>query len=134
MLINKVNKLDYQQKLGFTSKFPRWAIAYKFKSEQVTTKLIDITYQIGRTGAITPVANLQPILLNGTIVKRASLHNSDQIKKLNLKYDDYVIVEKGGEIIPKIIDVVLSKRSQNSKEIVFIKNCPSCKNQLVKII
>ena len=132
-VVIKVNKLDYQQKLGFTSKFPRWAMAYKFKSEQVTTKLIDIKYQIGRTGAITPVANLQPILLNGTIVKRASLHNSDQIKKLNLKYDDYVIVEKGGEIIPKIIDVVLSKRSKKSKEIVFIKNCPSCKNQLVKI-
>ncbi|MEC8602643.1 MAG: NAD-dependent DNA ligase LigA [Bacteroidota bacterium] len=132
-VVIKVNKLEFQKELGFTSKFPRWAIAYKFKTEQATTKLIDVSYQVGRTGAVTPVANLKPVLLNGTIVKRASLHNSDNIEKLNLKYDDHVIVEKGGEIIPKIVDVVISKRSSNTKEFTFIKNCPSCNNELVKI-
>ena len=118
-VVIKVNKLNFQKELGFTSKFPRWAIAYKFKTDQAITQLIDVTYQVGRTGAVTPVANLEPILLNGTIVKRASLHNSDQIDKLNLKYDDYVIVEKGGEIIPKITNVVLSRRSENSRKIIF---------------
>ena len=132
-VVIKVNKLEFQKELGFTSKFPRWAIAYKFKTEQATTKLIDVSYQVGRTGAVTPVANLKPVLLNGTTVKRASLHNSDNIEKLNLKYDDHVIVEKGGEIIPKIVDVVKSKRSSNTKEFTFIKNCPSCHNELVKI-
>ena len=132
-VVIKVNKLEFQKELGFTSKFPRWAIAYKFKTEQATTKLIDVSYQVGRTGAVTPVANLKPVLLNGTTVKRASLHNSDNIEKLNLKYDDHVIVEKGGEIIPKIVDVVKSKRSSNTKEFIFIKNCPSCHNELVKI-
>ena len=132
-VVIKVNNLEFQKELGFTSKFPRWAIAYKFKTEQVTTKLISVTYQVGRTGAVTPVANLKPVLLNGTTVKRASLHNSDQIEKLNLKYDDHVVVEKGGEIIPKIVDVVTSKRDGKSKEFVFIKNCPSCHNKLVKI-
>ncbi len=132
-VVIKVNSLEYQKELGFTSKFPRWAIAYKFKTEQATTKLIDVSYQVGRTGAVTPVANLKPVLLNGTTVKRASLHNSDNIEKLNLKYDDHVIVEKGGEIIPKIVDVVISKRSSNTKEFTFIKNCPSCHNELVKI-
>ncbi len=131
-VVIKVNKLNFQKKLGFTSKFPRWAIAYKFKTDQAITQLIDVTYQVGRTGAVTPVANLEPILLNGTIVKRASLHNSDQIDKLNLKYDDYVIVEKGGEIIPKITNVVLSKRSENSRKIIFKKKCPSCDSELVK--
>ena len=132
-VVIKVNNLEFQKELGFTSKFPRWAIAYKFKTEQATTKLIDVSYQVGRTGAVTPVANLKPVLLNGTTVKRASLHNSDNIEKLNLKYDDHVIVEKGGEIIPKIVDVVKSKRSSNTKEFTFIKNCPSCHNELVKI-
>ena len=132
-VVIKVNNLEFQKELGFTSKFPRWAIAYKFKTEQVTTKLISVAYQVGRTGAVTPVANLKPVLLNGTTVKRASLHNSDQIEKLNLKYDDHVVVEKGGEIIPKIVDVVTSKRDGKSKEFVFIKNCPSCHNELVKI-
>ena len=131
-VVIKVNKLNFQKELGFTSKFPRWAIAYKFKTDQAITQLIDVTYQVGRTGAVTPVANLEPILLNGTIVKRASLHNSDQIDKLNLKYDDYVIVEKGGEIIPKITNVVLSKRSENSRKIIFKKKCPSCDSELVK--
>lgn len=132
-VVIKVNKLEFQKELGFTSKFPRWAIAYKFKTEQATTKLIDVSYQVGRTGAVTPVANLKPVLLNGTTVKRASLHNSDNIEKLNLKYDDHVIVEKGGEIIPKIVDVVKSKRSSITKEFTFIKNCPSCNNELAKI-
>ena len=131
-VVIKVNKLNFQKELGFTSKFPRWAIAYKFKTEQAITQLIDVTYQVGRTGAVTPVANLEPILLNGTIVKRASLHNSDQIDKLNLKYGDYVIVEKGGEIIPKITNVVLSRRSEKSRKIIFKKRCPSCDSELVK--
>ena len=131
-VVIKVNKLNFQKELGFTSKFPRWAIAYKFKTEQAITQLIDVTYQVGRTGAVTPVANLEPILLNGTIVKRASLHNSDQIDKLNLKYGDYVIVEKGGEIIPKITNVVLSRRSEKSRKIIFKKKCPSCDSELVK--
>ena len=131
-VVIKVNKLNFQKELGFTSKFPRWAIAYKFKTEQAITELIDVTYQVGRTGAVTPVANLEPILLNGTIVKRASLHNSDQIDKLNLKYGDYVIVEKGGEIIPKITNVVLSRRSEKSRKIIFKKKCPSCDSELVK--
>ena len=131
-VVIKVNKLNFQKELGFTSKFPRWAIAYKFKTDQAITQLIDVTYQVGRTGSVTPVSNLEPILLNCTIVKRASLHNSDQIDKLNLKYDDYVIVEKGGEIIPKITNVVLSRRSENSRKIIFKKKCPSCDSELVK--
>lgn len=133
-VVIKVNKLEFQKELGFTSKFPRWAIAYKFKTEQVTTKLIDVTYQVGRTGAVTPVANLEPVLLNGTIVKRASLHNSDQIKKIDLHENDTLIIEKGGEIIPKILGVVIEKRILNSKPVLFRETCPcNLKSTLVKM-
>jgi len=121
-----------QTELGFTSKFPRWAIAFKFQTEQVSTKLIDITYQVGRTGAITPVANLSPTLLNGTIVKRASLHNEEQIEKLDLYYDDKVFVEKGGEIIPKIVSVDKKSRDILQKKVKFIQECPYCNSKLKK--
>lgn len=131
-VVIKVNNLFQQDELGFTSKAPRWAMAYKFKAEQVTTLLNEITYQVGRTGAITPVANLQPIQLAGTIVKRASLHNADQIEKLDIRVNDTVFVEKGGEIIPKIIGVDVSQRPANSKRTTYITNCPECDTVLLR--
>ena len=131
-VVVKVNSFQYQDELGFTAKSPRWAIAYKFKSKQVSTRLNSISYQVGRTGAITPVANLEPVQLAGTIVKRASLHNADQIEKLDIRIGDEVFVEKGGEIIPKIIAVDLSKRPTNSLPIKYIKNCPECKTELIR--
>ncbi|MFV5684298.1 NAD-dependent DNA ligase LigA [Flavobacterium sp. GB2R13] len=131
-VVVKVNSFHYQDELGFTAKSPRWAIAYKFKSEQVSTKLNSISYQVGRTGAITPVANLEPVQLAGTIVKRASLHNADQIEKLDIRVGDTVFVEKGGEIIPKIIAVDLSKRPENTKPTKYITNCPECNTELVR--
>ena len=131
-IVIKVNSLKMQTELGFTSKFPRWAIAYKFQTQQVSTKLLDVTYQVGRTGAITPVANLSPVLLNGTIVKRASLHNEEQIEKLDLHYDDKVFVEKGGEIIPKIVSVDKKSRDVSQKKVMFIQECPYCQSKLKK--
>ena len=131
-IVIKVNNLKMQTELGFTSKFPRWAVAFKFQTEQVSTKLIDVTYQVGRTGAITPVANLSPTLLNGTIVKRASLHNEEQIEKLDLYYDDKVFVEKGGEIIPKIVSVDKKSRHISQKKVKFIQECPYCNSKLKK--
>lgn len=131
-VVIKVNNLEQQEELGYTSKAPRWAIAYKFKAEQVTTVLNKITYQVGRTGAITPVANLEPVQLAGTTVKRASLHNSDQIEKLDIRINDTVFVEKGGEIIPKIIAVDFTKRPQNSSPTVYATNCPECNTELVR--
>ncbi|WP_413998484.1 NAD-dependent DNA ligase LigA [Flavobacterium sp. W1B] len=131
-VVVKVNNFQYQDELGYTAKSPRWAIAYKFKSEQVSTKLNSISYQVGRTGAITPVANLEPVQLAGTIVKRASLHNADQIEKLDIRVDDTVFVEKGGEIIPKIIAVDLSKRPENSEPTKYITHCPECQTLLVR--
>jgi DNA ligase (NAD+) len=131
-VVVKVNRFEYQDELGFTAKSPRWAIAYKFKSEQVATRLNSISYQVGRTGAITPVANLEPVQLAGTIVKRASLHNADQIEKLDIRIGDTVFVEKGGEIIPKIIAVDLSKRLDNSEPTKYISHCPECNTQLVR--
>jgi DNA ligase (NAD+) len=131
-VVIKVNNLYYQDELGFTAKAPRWAIAYKFKAEQVSTILDSISYQVGRTGAITPVANLQPVQLAGTIVKRASLHNADQIEKLDIRVDDTVFVEKGGEIIPKIISVDFTKRPENSKPTKYIIHCPECETLLVR--
>jgi DNA ligase (NAD+) len=131
-VVVKVNSFQYQEELGFTAKSPRWAIAYKFKSEQVFTKLNSISYQVGRTGAITPVANLEPVQLAGTIVKRASLHNADQIEKLDIRVNDTVFVEKGGEIIPKIIAVDLSKRSENTEPTKYITHCPECNTELVR--
>jgi DNA ligase (NAD+) len=131
-VVVKVNSFHYQDELGFTAKSPRWAMAYKFKSEQVFTKLNSISYQVGRTGAITPVANLEPVQLAGTIVKRASLHNADQIEKLDIRVGDTVFVEKGGEIIPKIIAVDLSKRPKDSEPTEYISHCPECHTELVR--
>jgi DNA ligase (NAD+) len=131
-VVIKVNNIHLQEELGYTAKSPRWAIAYKFKAEQVSTRLNSISYQVGRTGAITPVANLEPVLLAGTIVKRASLHNADQIEKLDIRVNDEVYVEKGGEIIPKIIAVDLSKRPQNSVPTHYITECPECGSALVR--
>lgn len=129
-VVVKVNTLQHQDELGFTAKAPRWAMAYKFKAEQVFTVLNQISYQVGRTGAITPVANLEPVLLAGTTVKRASLHNADQIAKLDIREGDTVFVEKGGEIIPKIIGVDLAKRPVDSKETQYISECPECSTTL----
>ena len=131
-IVIKVNSYAQQQKLGFTAKSPRWAIAYKFKANRVETKLLEITYQVGRTGAVTPVANLEPVLLGGTTVKRATLHNADQIEKLDLHQGDFVFVEKGGEIIPKIVGINEAKRSESSLKIDFIENCPECQTKLIR--
>ncbi|WP_334055520.1 NAD-dependent DNA ligase LigA [Polaribacter sp. P097] len=131
-IVIKVNNLQQQEELGYTSKAPRWAIAYKFKAEQEATLLNEITYQVGRTGAITPVANLDPVQLAGTTVKRASLHNADQIEKLDIRINDTVFVEKGGEIIPKIVGVDFSKRPENSEPTVYATNCPECGTELVR--
>lgn len=129
-VVVKINNIHQQEELGYTAKSPRWAIAYKFKAEQVSTELNSISYQVGRTGAITPVANLEPVQLAGTVVKRASLHNADQIEKLDIRIGDTVFVEKGGEIIPKIIDVDLSKRPLNSVPTKYITHCPECQTEL----
>ncbi len=131
-VVIKVNNLQQQEELGYTAKAPRWAMAYKFKAEQVATILHEITYQVGRTGAITPVANLEPVQLAGTIVKRASLHNADQIEKLDIRINDTVFVEKGGEIIPKIIAVDFTKRPQNSTPTKYATHCPECNTELVR--
>ena len=131
-IVIKVNEIPYQQELGFTAKFPRWAVAYKFKAERALTKLLSIDYQVGRTGAVTPVANLEPVLLSGTIVKRASLHNEDQMNILDIHIGDYVYVEKGGEIIPKITSVEISKRSGDVVKPVFPKKCPDCGAELIR--
>lgn len=129
-VVVKVNNLQQQEELGFTSKSPRWAMAYKFKAEQVSTRLNEITYQVGRTGAITPVANLEPVQLAGTVVKRASLHNADQIEKLDVRLGDMVFVEKGGEIIPKIIAVAV--RGPQELPTQYITHCPECQTELVR--
>ena len=131
-VVVKVNSLRLQQELGFTAKSPRWAIAYKYKAEEATTRLLSVIYQVGRTGAVTPVANLEPVLLSGSTVKRATLHNADQIALLDLHLNDIVYVEKGGEIIPKIVGVDHSLRNENNKKIVFISNCPECGTALIK--
>ena len=131
-IVIKVNELQYQQELGYTAKFPRWAVAYKFKAEQALTRLLSIDYQVGRTGAVTPVANLEPVLLSGTIVKRASLHNADQMEILDIHIGDYVYVEKGGEIIPKITGVELSARDGSVVLPHFPELCPDCSTPLVR--
>lgn len=131
-IVIKVNSYAQQEELGFTAKSPRWAIAYKFKAERVQTTLEEVTYQVGRTGAITPVANLTPIQLGGTTVKRASLHNADQIEKLDLHEADKVFVEKGGEIIPKIVGVNMDERSKSAAKVEFIHACPECATELVR--
>lgn len=131
-VVIKVNSYDKQEEIGYTSKTPKWAISYKFKTERVATKLLAITYQVGRTGAITPVANLEPVLLAGTTVKRASLHNADQIEKLDVRINDTVFVEKGGEIIPKIVGVETTKRDIFSEPTTYITHCPECETPLVR--
>jgi DNA ligase (NAD+) len=131
-VVIKVNSKNLQDNLGFTAKSPRWAIAYKFKAESVSTILNSVSYQVGRTGAVTPVANLEPVQIAGTVVKRASLHNADIIENLDLHISDTVFVEKGGEIIPKITGVDLSKRHPMFQKVEFIKNCPECSTMLVR--
>lgn len=131
-VVVKVNDFHQQEELGHTAKSPRWAMAYKFKAEQESTILEKITYQVGRTGAITPVANLQPVQLAGTVVKRASLHNADQIEKLDVREGDTVFVEKGGEIIPKIVGVDFTKRDPDSEPTEYAANCPECGTELVR--
>jgi DNA ligase (NAD+) len=131
-IVIKVNEIGLRAALGSTAKFPRWAIAYKYKAEAAETILEEVTYQVGRTGAVTPVANLKPVLLAGTVVKRASLYNSDEIERLDLHIGDTVKVAKGGEIIPKVMEVVLAKRPQNGVKVVFLSNCPDCGTALVK--
>lgn len=125
-VVIKVNSIDLQEELGYTAKSPRWATAYKYKAEQVSTRLLSVSFQVGRTGNVTPVANLSPVFLAGTTVKRASLHNADQISALDLHLNDIVYVEKGGEIIPKITGVDITQRNENSERVIFISNCPEC--------
>ena len=131
-VVIKVNSYRQQSLLGYTAKSPRWAIAYKFKAEQVSTKLLAVTYQVGRTGAVTPVANLEPVWLSGTRVKRATLHNADFMEKLDLHEGDYVFIEKGGEIIPKVISADVDRRSTNPVRVRFIGECPECSTPLVR--
>jgi DNA ligase (NAD+) len=131
-IVIKVNQMQYQEELGYTAKFPRWAVAYKFKAEQALTRLNSIDYQVGRTGAVTPVANLEPVLLSGTVVKRASLHNADQMEILDIHIGDYVYVEKGGEIIPKITGVELTQRPADAELPHFPETCPDCGATLVR--
>lgn len=131
-VVIKVNSTYYQEELGFTAKSPRWAIAYKFETERASTLLKEITYQVGRTGAITPVANLEAVQLAGTVVRRASLHNADQIERLDIREKDTVFVEKGGEIIPKIIGVDLELRPEDSQPTIYISHCPECHTPLVR--
>ncbi|HEY5747191.1 MAG TPA: NAD-dependent DNA ligase LigA [Chryseolinea sp.] len=132
-VVIKVNSLEQQRQLGFTAKSPRWAIAYKYKAQSISTRLNDITYQVGRTGAVTPVAELEPIFLAGTTVKRASLHNANQIALLDLRIGDYVFVEKGGEIIPKVTGVEMEKRPKKSVPVIYIDKCPECGTKLVRV-
>ncbi|HMR57982.1 MAG TPA: NAD-dependent DNA ligase LigA, partial [Cyclobacteriaceae bacterium] len=131
-VVIKVNNLEQQERLGFTAKSPRWAIAYKYKAESIRTRLNGITYQVGRTGAVTPVAELEPVFLAGTTVKRASLHNANEIVRLDLHLGDYVFVEKGGEIIPKVTGVDLAKRNASAKRVSYITHCPECNSILIR--
>jgi len=131
-VVIKVNNFDQQQELGYTSKSPRWAVAYKFKTEQAETVLESVSYQVGRTGAIIPVANLKAVKIAGTTVRRASLHNADIIEKLDVREKDFVYVEKGGEIIPKIVGVNLKKRPKNSLKLIYLTHCPKCGTKLIR--
>lgn len=131
-VVIKVNSLEQQERLGYTAKSPRWAIAYKYKAESISTRLNGITYQVGRTGAVTPVAELEPVFLAGTTVKRASLHNANEISRLDLHIGDFVFVEKGGEIIPKVTGVDIDKRNKSVKKVVYIDQCPECGTKLIR--
>ena len=133
-IVLKVNSLRQQRALGFTAKSPRWAIAYKFKAERELTRLLEVTYQVGRTGAVTPVANMEPVLLAGTTVRRATLNNEDFIRSFDLHIGDYVYVEKGGEIIPKIVGVDIERRPIIAQPVQFIRRCPECGTPLVKFV
>ncbi|MBC7412245.1 MAG: NAD-dependent DNA ligase LigA [Bacteroidia bacterium] len=132
-IVIKINSVAQQKTLGFTSKNPRWATSYKFKPQQVATQLLNVSYQVGRTGNVTPVANLEPVLVSGSTVRRATLHNSDFMTELDLRFNDYVYVEKGGEIIPKIMGVDLSRRATDAKPFIFIHRCPECGSTLVRV-
>lgn len=132
-IVIKVDSISLQQELGMTAKTPRWAIAFKFKAEQARTKLLSIDFQVGRQGTITPVANLEPVQLAGTIIKRASLYNADQMKELGIRINDYVYIEKGGEIIPKVVGIDKDARTADSKPMEFITNCPECGAELVRM-
>jgi DNA ligase (NAD+) len=132
-IVLKVNELLQQRHLGFTAKSPRWAIAFKFQAERACTKLVKVTYQVGRTGVVTPVANMEPVLISGTVVKRASLHNADIIRQLDLHIGDMVYVEKGGEIIPKVVGVDLSQRTEGTEPVIFITECPECGAALKRV-
>src|SRR5690606_22864315 len=132
-VVIKVNNIEQQEHLGFTAKSPRWAIAYKYKAQSTSTRLNDIVYQVGRTGAVTPVAMLEPVFLAGTTVKRASLHNANEIARLDLHIGDYVFVEKGGEIIPKVTGVDTSKRPADAEPVRYIERCPECNSPLYRI-
>jgi DNA ligase (NAD+) len=131
-VVIKVNSIEQQQRLGFTAKSPRWAISYKYKAESMSTRLNGVTYQVGRTGAVTPVAELEPIFLAGTTVKRASLHNANEIARLDLHIGDFVFVEKGGEIIPKVTAVDLPKRKKGNEPVQYITKCPECNTKLIR--
>jgi len=132
-IVVKINSFDQQRRLGYTAKSPRWATAYKFKAEQALTRLLSVDFQVGRTGAITPVANLEPVLLGGTTVKRASLHNADQIALLDIRIHDFVYIEKGGEIIPKVVGVDKRRRDLHSKPLEYITHCPECDTKLIRV-
>ena len=132
-IVIKVDSISLQEELGMTAKTPRWAIAYKFKAEQARTKLVSVDFQVGRQGTITPVANLEPVLLAGTIIKRASLYNADQMKALGIRINDYVYIEKGGEIIPKVVSIDMNARDEQSKPLSFITHCPECGAELVRM-
>ncbi|MEL6589676.1 MAG: NAD-dependent DNA ligase LigA [Bacteroidota bacterium] len=131
-IVIKVNEIGLREEIGYTAKAPRWAIAYKYKAEEAVTQLESVSYQVGRTGKVTPVANLKPVLLAGTLVKRASIHNADEIERLDLHEQDTVMVEKGGEIIPKIVGIKLDKRSRKALKITFPTHCPECNTLLVR--
>lgn len=132
-IVIKVDSISLQQELGMTAKTPRWAIAFKFKAEQARTKLISVDFQVGRQGTITPVANLEPVLLAGTIIKRASLYNADQMQELGIRINDYVFIEKGGEIIPKVVKIDVDARDENSQPLHFITHCPECGAELIRM-
>ncbi|MEL7534139.1 MAG: NAD-dependent DNA ligase LigA, partial [Bacteroidota bacterium] len=131
-IVIKVNEIGLREEIGYTAKAPRWAIAYKYKAEEAVTELASVSFQVGRTGKVTPVANLKPVLLAGTLVKRASIHNADEIERLGLHEHDTVQVEKGGEIIPKIVGIKLEKRSPEAKPIHFVTHCPECGTELIR--
>jgi DNA ligase (NAD+) len=131
-IVLKVASIEQQEELGYTAKSPRWAIAYKFQAEEAITRLNSVSFQVGRTGTVTPVANLDPVQLSGTVVRRASLHNEDIIRSLDLHIGDMVHVEKGGEIIPKITAVDVDSRPADSTPVMFVRNCPECGTPLVR--